>query len=174
MKDEQEIKLVEPCEELKDAYIEYLEDFRKSTARQDTDKGTRTDFTGFVQKLRDYAKGIRLPQGWVPATAYWLVCSGRILGTCDLRHRLTELLRDEGGHIGYGVRPSERGNGSGTLMLGLLLAKARELGLAWVLIICDKDNVASARVIQKNGGKLDSESISKQSGKLKQRYWIES
>ena len=58
-------------------------------------------------------------------------------------------------------------------MVKLVLEKAKELGLERVLITCDKDNMASARVIQKNGGKLESESISKQTGKLKQRYWIE-
>ena len=58
-------------------------------------------------------------------------------------------------------------------MVKLVLERARKLGLKQVLITCDKDNAASARVIQKNGGKLESETMSKRRGKLKQRYWIE-
>jgi predicted acetyltransferase len=84
---------------------------------------------------------------------------------------LTENLRIEGGHIGYGIRPSARNQGCGTKILELALEKVREMGIKQVLVTCDKDNVHSARVIQKNGGKLDSE-IEKDN-KIIQRYWIE-
>ena len=33
--------------------------------------------------------------------------------------------------------------------------------------------IASARVIQKNGGVLDSESYSERAGRVTQRYWID-
>ena len=39
-----------------------------------------------------------------------------------------------------------------------------------VLVTCDKDNIGSAKVIQNNGGKLDSE-IEKDEAII-QRYWI--
>ena len=58
-------------------------------------------------------------------------------------------------------------------MVQMVLKKAKELGLTRVLITCDKDNMASAKVIQKNGGELESESMSKHRDKMKQRYWIE-
>ena len=86
---------------------------------------------------------------------------------------VAEALRDFGGHVGYGVRPSERGKGYATRMLVMALDKARQLGLKRVLITCDKDNLASARVIQKNGGVLGSESYSPQGGRVTQRYWID-
>lgn len=172
---EVEIKLVDPCEELREAYMEYVEEFDAAEEAYIHGSGMKLtdDFGQFVQQLRDYSKGINLPEGWVPGSTYWLVRNGRVLGVSNLRHDLTEFLRHEGGHIGYSVRPTERGKGCGTLMVKLVLEKAKELGLERVLITCDKDNVASAKVIQKNGGKLESESISKQTGKLKQRYWIE-
>ena len=171
---EMQIELVEPCESFRQAYIEYVEEFRlagETVVGQwgDVDE----DFSAFVQRLRDYAHGINLPDEWVPAATFWLVRGGHVIGTADLRHRLTKALKDVGGHVGYGVRPSERGKGYATLMVKLVLERARKLSLKQVLITCDKDNLASARVIQKNGGQLDSESISKQTGKLKQRYWIE-
>jgi predicted acetyltransferase len=52
-------------------------------------------------------------------------------------------------------------------------AMAREMGLKRVLITCDADNVASARIIEKNGGRLENQSVSRETGRLKNRYWIE-
>jgi predicted acetyltransferase len=40
-------------------------------------------------------------------------------------------------------------------------------------VVCDRDNIASARVIEKNGGRMESEIISEETGKLIQRYWID-
>ncbi len=82
-------------------------------------------------------------------------------------------MEDVGGHIGYRIRPSERRKGYGTLILALTLAEARKLGLPRVLLTCDQDNIASARVIQANGGALASEGYSPQTQTLVSRYWIE-
>ncbi|MHB8934154.1 MAG: GNAT family N-acetyltransferase, partial [Bellilinea sp.] len=90
-----------------------------------------------------------------------------------LRHRLTPLLEEEGGHIGYDIRPSERGKGYATLLLALTLEKARESGMAGVLVTCDEDNIASARVIEKNKGQLLNTVVSQTSGKQVRRYWID-
>jgi predicted acetyltransferase len=171
---EERIQLVEPTEELRGAYIDFMEDFRTAGEPEPHgSEGARDDFSGFLGRLRDEAKGVGLPEGWVPASMYWLVSGGRILGTCGLRHRLTEALRDYGGHIGYSVRPSERQKGYATLMLKLVLEKARQLGIRRALITCDRNNIASARVIQKNGGVLDSEGYSPRAGRVTQRYWID-
>jgi predicted acetyltransferase len=97
--------------------------------------------------------------------------SRRILGAVNIRHRLTDNLRFEGGHVGYGVRPSARNKGHGTRILELALAKLGELGVDRVLVTCDRENLASARVIKKNGGVLDSET--EIDGRTTQRYWIE-
>jgi predicted acetyltransferase len=64
--------------------------------------------------------------------------------------------RHEGGHIGYDVRPSERGKGCGTRLLRLTLQKARELGLDDVLITADEGNAASWKVIERNGGRREA------------------
>ena len=58
-------------------------------------------------------------------------------------------------------------------MLKLALKKARALGIGRLLVTCDKDNIPSARVIQKNGGVLDSEGVDPDDGRLTQRYWID-
>lgn len=78
---------------------------------------------------------------------------GRIVGTIRVRHALTEALWQNGGNIGYEVRPSLRNHGYATRMLALALDEARALGLRWVLLTVDPDNAASVRVIEKNGGR---------------------
>jgi len=57
-------------------------------------------------------------------------------------------------------------------MLALALTEARALGLTRVLITCDPKNLASVRVIQKNGGLLTSQGIA-ENGRPTARYWIE-
>ena len=50
--------------------------------------------------------------------------------------------------------PPLRGKGYGTQMLRFALEKARALGIERALVTCDDNNIASARVIENNGGKL--------------------
>ncbi|MEW5867934.1 MAG: GNAT family N-acetyltransferase [Chloroflexota bacterium] len=79
----------------------------------------------------------------------------------------------EGRHIGYAIRPVRWRRGYGTHILALTLEKARERGLRRVLVTCDKENTASARIIEKNGGRLAGEALAERSGKPVLRYWIE-
>jgi predicted acetyltransferase len=132
------------------------------------------DFDALLAKLEDATKGIGLPEGFVPHSTYWLVRGGNeIVGVSNLRHSLTPFLLREGGNIGYGIRPSARRNGFGREILRLTLPKARELGLARVLVTCGKENRGSARIILGNGGVFESEEFSAERGEIVQRYWIE-
>ena len=88
----------------------------------------------------------------------------------DIRHRLNDYLLNFGGHIGYSVRKSERQKGYATEMLNLALKECVNLGIKKVLITCDKNNVASAKTIINNGGKLENE-IAKED-RITQRYYI--
>ena len=173
--DEQRLELVEATEDLADAYAAFLSVF------EDAGEGEipgdcyweTLDMQAKIRRMREYARGENLPEGFVPATTYWLVRDGQeILGTVNLRHRLTEGLLKVGGHIGYSIRPDERGKGYGRLQCALALDKARALGLTRVLITCDSDNVASARVIEANGGVLADERVV-EGGAVKKRYWVE-
>jgi predicted acetyltransferase len=71
-----------------------------------------------------------------------------------LRHRLNERLMLRGGHIGYVIRPSERGNGYASLFLRELVRQAAILGIDEALLTCDEGNMASRRAIERNGGVL--------------------
>ena len=108
---------------------------------------------------------------FVAATAYFAIVNGEIVGTIQVRHELNEHLLQNGGHIGYGVRPTARRKGYATKMLALALEKCRELGINKALVTCDKDNIASAKTILSNGGVLENE-ITESCGNIVQRYWI--
>ena len=58
------------------------------------------------------------------------------------------------GHIGYAVVPWKRKQGYATRALEAMLPAARDEGLPYVEITTDPDNVASQRVIERNGGVL--------------------
>jgi predicted acetyltransferase len=85
---------------------------------------------------------------------------------------LTPYLAEEGGHIGYDVRPSERRKGYGTHLLRLTLAEARRIGLTRVLVTADEANVPSWRIIEKNGGEYEPEVVRGKLAALR-RYWID-
>ncbi len=130
-------------------------------------------FADYLAHLAAMARGEGLSPGLVPESTFWLVRDDReVLGASRLRHTLTPALEDVGGHIGYSIRPSARGQGYGTLLLALTLERARALGLARVLLTCDTANLASARVIEHNGGVLASQSYSAITGTEISRYWI--
>ena len=94
----------------------------------------------------------------------------RIIGTIQLRHSLTEELEKHGGHLGYGIRPTERKKGYGKQQLLLVLEIARDMKFEKVMIICDKDNVASSQTAISCGGILAGENFFE--GKEQQIYWI--
>ena len=95
----------------------------------------------------------------VPDSTFFCLDTDRniFVGAVNIRHTLNEGLLKDGGHIGDGIRPSERGKGLGTRMIALALEECDRLGIRDVLMCCDKDNAASARTIVKNGGVLENE-----------------
>ena len=79
------------------------------------------------------------------------VSDGKLIGCVKLHHSLNEELKN-GGHIAYGIRPSERGRGYGIKQLKLILGFAKQEGLTQVIVACDKDNIASAKTAIGCGG----------------------
>ena len=175
---EPSLKLVKPAYVHRKAFLATVADYRAAGENryQPLLEIFRTDFRGYVRHLRLMARGVGLKPGWVPYTVFWSLKPGLPLfvGELHIRHWLIPALEKEGGHIGYTIAPSMRGKGFGTQQLALGLEKAHALfGLDRVLVTCDSDNVASARVIQKNGGVFENEVVSDHSGKPVSRYWID-
>lgn len=124
--------------------------------------------------LRRQALGIDpAPGREVPSTFLFAFVDGRIVGRASIRHRIDYPLGPLAGHVGYAVLPEYRGRGHATEILRLALRHARErLGIDSVLVTCDPGNVASIRVIEKNGGVFEDERHDPATGLHKRRYRI--
>jgi len=177
-------KLTKPVVKYKSSFLgagkEYRKEYRETGNQRleryadlDLDKlKDENEFEKFTEKLNSQAKGVGLPEGYVPSSIFWLMEGEEFIGQVDIRHRLTPLLKETGGHIGYDIRPSKRKQGYGKLILKLALEKAKELGIKNALVTCDATNIGSKRVIEANGGKFESQ-VKGTAGKPdKLRYWI--
>ena len=111
-------------------------------------------------------------EGLVPDSTFFCLDTEQnsFVGAVNIRHYLNEALLRDGGHIGDGVRPSRRREGIATKMIALALDECKKLEIKRVLMVCDKDNIGSAKSIIKNGGVLENEI--EEDGVIEQRYWI--
>jgi predicted acetyltransferase len=172
----EQIELIEPTARLRESYTGLLREFvsRGEKLIPFVLEFPHDDFDGLLRRFQEVKAGIGLPDGFVPHSTYWLVRNGeQVLGVSNLRHRLTPKLQQEGGHIGYGVRPSERQKGYGTRLLSETLVVAKAHGISRVLITCAKTNLGSVQIILRNGGVFDSEEFLPARGEVVQRYWID-
>ena len=121
----------------------------------------------YLRRQSEEARGIGLPAGRVPQTIYWLLADGEPVGITKLRDRLTSKLRVKGGHVGFCIRPTRRGEGLGNELLRLTLREAERKRIMPVLVTCDEPNIPSRAVIESNGGVLSEidDGVC--------RYWIE-
>ena len=132
------------------------------------------DYAAWLERLSIQEDLERLPEGSVPSSAWLAVrrSDDRVVGLIDLRHHIDHpILGLWGGHIGYTVRPSERGKGYAKEMLRLDLENARALGLPRVMITCSPANSASERTIIACGG-VHEKDVSVGRSVIR-RYWIE-
>lgn len=131
-------------------------------------KNDYQNFDFYIEHLE-----IKYPQdNLVPDSTFFCFDEERnlIVGAVNIRHTLNDDLVAYGGHIGDGIRPSERRKGYATKMISLALEKCKNLGISKVLLVCDKTNIGSAKSIIKNNGILENEV--EHNGKIIQRYWI--
>ena len=178
-----EPRLVQPDAAFRSSYVEALrEGFRRDQEPACGAQAVRAieeDFQAYLAARLDQRGDIVLPRGQVvpkvPFSTFWLTQGHTFIGEVNVRHTLNDWFRLEGGHIGYGIRPSWRGRGHGRRILALALVECRRLGLDRVLVTCSDSNVASARVIERNGGLLEDvipDPWNAGRGPIR-RYWIE-
>jgi predicted acetyltransferase len=113
------------------------------------------DYPAWLQSMIDMANGVNLAPHLVPQVTFWLRRDGYPVGMSRLRTRLNDALLKAGGHIGYCVRPSERGKGCAILLLEKTLERARAIGIPRALLTCNVNNDPSWRTIQHCGGVLE-------------------
>jgi predicted acetyltransferase len=167
--------LTVPTMELESEYLSFYQEWKESgedmvpwVIGKDP-----TDFQEMIRFLLDSEKGENLPKNRVPDTTFWLINDNKkVIGVVNIRHRLTKRLFNCGGHIGYGIRPSERQKGYATRLLSLSIEKAKELGIEKVLVVCDESNIGSEKTIINNDGIPDTDYI-EEDGNIVKRFWIE-
>ncbi|PEU79212.1 GNAT family N-acetyltransferase [Bacillus anthracis] len=169
------VSLLTPTTDLQDEYLDFYNEWKDSGEMMIPWVISKdpSNFPAMVQELLDAHNGVNLPQSWVPDSTYWLVTdNNRIVGAVNIRHGLTEHLFNAGGHIGYGIRPSERRKGYATKLLELSLEKTKKLNITRALVVCDEVNTASEKTILHNGGVRDDDFI-EADGNVVRRFWIE-
>jgi len=112
-----------------------------------------------------------VPDWFVRSETYFL-CedNGYILGSANIRYALNDKLLMSGGHIGYGIRPSERSKGYAFIILKLALDKLASNGIKKALLTVARSNRDSRNVIRKAHGIL--ENSYEKDGDVIERYWI--
>ena len=154
----------------REAVLDMMAEFEKSQSAHDGGFWDTENFVyeDWLETNMQKEMGINLPENRVPSIQFVLFDDvGRALGFLNLRLRLNEGLLNYAGHIGYSIRPSERGKGYAkeTLRQGLQVAKEKNIKKA--LVTCSVNNPASRAVILANGGLLEDVRNGVE------RYWIE-
>lgn len=172
----EQLLLVRPSLQLEQAALDYKtehlahgETTLHGSALMDT-----LPYGDWVRRTQENAHPDTVHGDWVEADTFFVVrqSDGRLIGMVDIRHTLsTPFLSEVGGHIGYGVRPTERRKGYACAILGLALDHARALGLDRVMLSCYGDNEGSQRTILKQGGVKERE-FAYADGKTVEVYWI--
>ena len=171
----EKIILVKPDLSYADEIIKYKEESLAESAIINGSAGLDrfSSIEIWFEELKKRSCEDTVPKGLVPSSTYLGVREkdNYIVGMIDIRHYLNEYLTQVGGHIGYGVRKTERNKGYAKQMLKLALEKCKELKIKKVLITCDEDNIASEKVILSANAKL--EDIRNVDGENKKRFWID-
>ena len=162
------MELVTPSLAQLDSYVAALrrgwspDNVRGAAAAQEQLARIEQDAAALLASLDDrLAQGapIKLPDGStaqrLPGFVRWM-WDGEFCGSIGFRWQpgTAALPPHVLGHVGYTVVPWKRGQGFATQALLALLPEAHALGMPYVEITTDTDNLASQRVIEKAGGVL--------------------
>lgn len=169
------LELIMPTLEYKTQIMNYKKEFIENGENMHGTSGLKNaeSFKEWYISVMDNMKEETVKEGLVPAATYIAISTEdySLIGMINVRYRLNDGLLHTGGHIGYSVRKSERNKGYASKMLALALDEYIRLDFDRVLITCDKDNIASAKTIIKNGGVLENE-VKEDDTNIVQRYWI--
>ncbi len=166
------LKLVKASEQYRVQITDMLEEWFSTGEKIIPNSIRRIDYHDF----KYYCDNLEIKDtslGLVPDSTFFCFDEERniVVGAVNIRHYLSEHLLNFGGHIGDGVRPSERRKRIATQMIALALVECQKLGINKVLMVCNKENIGSAKSIINNGGILENEIYS--DGEVLQRYWID-
>ena len=172
------LKLIKRCPEHVSGFKEYCEEFYNNKIvyfRPMNPNLIDEDWFERTKPLYDQKEEGNL-EGYPKGFHYWAVDDGKFIGELQLRTEFPDIVMNKIGNIGYAVRCSEQGKGYGTEILRLGLEIAKSHGMDRVLIMVNEENLASVRLCEKQGGKLQEtvDAYNDFEGHHKLRkYWIE-
>ncbi len=169
------LKLIKMNYEYKDKLIEMIDEWKADIKKNHTNQSPWIIFRKDYSDFDEYLKGLDTNEeinGYAPYSTFFCLDTDRdrLVGAVNIRHYLTAKNCLTGGHIGDGIRPSERRKGYATAMIGLALEECRKMGMNKVLMTCDSDNYGSEKSIINNGGVFETEV--EDDGAREKRYWI--
>lgn len=156
----EEIIFVRPTIELKKMGLEYREEHFKFGEKVIDGAALldELDYEEWLDRVNSNWNEETLRRDGVLSHTFFIIRKNdnRIIGIVDMRLELkNEITRRYGGHVGYSVRPSERKKGYATKILNMAKDYLYNLGITCIMVSCYSDNIASEKVILKNGGVLD-------------------
>ena len=152
----EKIRLVKPTLERKNEALEYRQehyDFGEQVINGSELFDKIVSYDEWLEKVVSNASAETVDPNWVLTDTFFAVrvSDNKIVGIVDLRYQLNDFLKDFG-NCGYSVRPSERRKGYATEMLRQICLVAKKYGLKQLQLSVEKDNAASIKTIEKNGG----------------------
>lgn len=176
------MKLREIIQEDKEKIIEMYKEYVQSElipgidrfeGIRDLEKLEKLDFEVWLEELEKKKSEKNLPKTYSPQTLYLAINDNdEIVGAIGIRWKQVPALMTLGGLIGYSIRPKQRRKGYASEMLKLALDKLKNTNLENVLITCKDFNIASKKVIEKNGGIFENTYNNIDDGYTYLRYWI--
>lgn len=176
------MKLRELTTQDKEKILEMYDEYMKSElipgidrfeGIRDFEKLEKMSFNEWIKNLEKNNNGEDLPESHSPYTLYLAINDNdEIVGAIVLRWKQVPVLMTFGGLIGYSIRPSQRGKGYASEMLKLALEKFKNTNIDNILITCKDFNLASKKVIEKNGGIFENSYMNNDDGYNYLRYWI--
>ncbi len=167
------MKLEKPNFSHKEQYLDLISKWSEEENITQTSPGALfqwENFEDFLEIINN--KRVKFPGERVPAQLYFAIIDEKIIWAIDIRfHINNEFLLQYWWHIWYWVAPKYRRKWYATKMLWLALVECKKLNISKALVTCYTDNIASAKTIEKNWGKL--ENIIDWNGKKNSRYWID-
>lgn len=173
------IKLTKPTKEYEKQAMEYKQEHfanGETTIHASSLWDKMESYDEWLELLKNNSKKETVQNNWTVSSEFFGIREkdNKIVGMISIRHELiNDFLRNYAGHIGYGVRPTERRKGYVTQMLKQALTYCKEeLKLKKVMISCNKENVGSRKTIINAGGILERE-YQTDNGENIQIYWVE-
>lgn len=155
------IKLVKPEKKHKEIILDFIREHYANNEHEIHGGALveKLDYDVWLKQIADNSSKETVHRDWVVSSTFLVFRKkdNRLIGFVEIRHKLNDFLRSYGGHIGLGIRPTERGKGYALEIMKKALNYCKKIGLKKVMLACYKDNIASRKTIERCGGILEKE-----------------